>query len=116
MVLLENVRIINSDGCKHCHYGVSGRTIVAEIIEPKLQLLESCKNNNHKLAHQAFREDGGITFKEHALMKIFMGEICPLAYENKVSSLAEDNIYHDIDQDFYANILKDVQWSDSHAK
>jgi type II secretory ATPase GspE/PulE/Tfp pilus assembly ATPase PilB-like protein len=113
--LLENVRIINTDGCKHCHYGVSGRTIVAEIIEPKLQLLEACKNNDHKLAHLAFRADDGMTYKEHALIKILMGQICPLAYENKVSSLAEDNIYHDIDQDFYENIFKNVQWGDSHV-
>lgn len=113
--LLYNVRIINSKGCQHCHYGVSGRTIVAEIIEPTLKLLAACKNNDHQLAHKAFREDGGITYKEHALMKILMGQICPLAYENKVSSLAEDNIYDDIDQNFYAKIFQDVQWGDSDA-
>ena len=108
--LLQKVRIINSTGCRHCNKGVKGRTIIAEVIKPNIELLEAFRKNDHVAAHIAFRKNGGITQREHAISKILQGQICPLDYENKVSPLVDNCIYANIDVGFYENVFKSFEW------
>lgn len=110
--LLQKVRIINPTGCKCCNKGVLGRTIVGEVVKPNLELLEAFSNNDHMAVHLAFRKNKGITQREHAISKILQGQICPLDYENKVSSLLGNNIYDKIDIAFYKNVFQDFMWED----
>ena len=112
--LLKNVRIINKKGCEHCHFGVTGRTLIAEIVEPTIQLLELLKNDEFNKAYKLWREGGGVTYEEHALEKILKGQICPVAYEDKVRPLVLDGFYTEVDKDFYSKIFKNTEW-DNHA-
>jgi type II secretory ATPase GspE/PulE/Tfp pilus assembly ATPase PilB-like protein len=111
--LLKNIKIINSHGCDKCLNGVIGRTIIAEIVEPDLEILGALRNSDYVLAHKLWREKGGITYQEHALEKILKGEICPVNYESKVQSLDDLGFYAEIDKPFYAEIFKDVEWGES---
>jgi len=114
--LLDNIQIINSKGCEECSFGVTGRTLIAEIVEPTIEILEELKIGNFNQAYSLWREDGGITYQEHALEKILKGDVCPLAYEDKVQSLAETGFYADIDSQRYATVLNDVDWGVSDDK
>lgn len=114
--LLNNIRIINKKGCDKCSFGVSGRTIVAEIVEPTIDILASLKIGDFNQAYRLWREDGGITYHEHALEKILKGEICPTAFEDKVQSLSDTGFYFDIDSQRYATVLNHVEWGNCNDK
>ena len=114
--LLDNIKIINTKGCEECSFGVTGRTLIAEIVEPTIEILEALKVGDFNQAYSLWREGGGITYQEHALEKILKGEICPLAYEDKVQSLADIGFYADIDSQRYATVLNDVDWGVSDDK
>lgn len=113
--LLANVRIVNKQGCEHCHFGVNGRTLVAEIVEPTMQILESLKDGEFNKAYKLWRDGGGVTYQEHALEKILKGDICPVAYEDKVSPLVNDGFYAEVDKDLYSKIFKNTEWGDINA-
>lgn len=102
---LSNVRIVNEAGCEHCLHGIAGRTVVAEVLTPNLAILEALKIGDYAAAYEAWRQSGEMTFKEHALYKIFKGEICPVDFEQSVQMLDEESIYADIDQAFYGKVL-----------
>ena len=114
--LLNNIKIINTKGCEECSFGVTGRTLIAEIVKPTIEILEELKTGNFNQAYSLWRDDGGITYQEHALEKILKGDICPLAYEDKVQSLADTGFYADIDSQRYATVLNDVDWGVSDDK
>jgi len=114
--LLNNIKIINTKGCEECSFGVTGRTLIAEIVEPTIEILEELKIGNFNQAYSLWRDGGGITYQEHALEKILKGEICPLAYEDKVQSLSDTGFYADIDSQRYATVLNDVDWGVSDDK
>jgi type II secretory ATPase GspE/PulE/Tfp pilus assembly ATPase PilB-like protein len=108
--LLVNIRIINTKGCDQCSFGVVGRTLIAEIVEPTIEILEALKIANFNQAYNLWRENGGITYQEHALEKILKGQICPIGYENKVQSLADIGFYGDIDNKYYNKVFVDTKW------
>jgi hypothetical protein len=103
---MDNIRIINKKGCESCNFGVTGRTVVAEVVKPTNELLESFKEGDYKKVHAAFRAQGGITHLEHGLFKIFKGEICPLAFEDVVSPIDSTTIYDDLDVKVKAQLFK----------
>ena len=108
--LLENIRIINNKGCDHCSFGVVGRTLIAEIVKPNIGILTALQNSDFNQAYSLWRESGGITYQEHALEKILKGEICPIAYEDKVQALAVDSFYAKLDKQHYHQVFKDINW------
>ncbi|WP_150467621.1 GspE/PulE family protein [Francisella sp. SYW-9] len=108
--LLSNVKLINTKGCDHCNFGVVGRTLIAEIVEPTIAILAALREGNFNEAYRLWRKDGGITYQEHGLEKILKGQICPTAYEDKVCSLADEGFYAYIDKAFYPQVFKDVDW------
>ena len=73
-----------------------------------MQILESLKEGEFNKAYKLWREGGGVTYQEHALEKILKGQICPVAYEDKVSSLVNDGFYAEVDKDLY---LKTVSYT-----
>ncbi|BCD92281.1 hypothetical protein fh0823_24200 [Francisella halioticida] len=87
-----------------------GRTLIAEIVEPTIQILAELKEGNFNEAYRLWRKDGAVTYQEHALEKILKGQICPIGYEDKVCSLADEGFYSEIDKAFYAQVFKNVDW------
>ena len=114
--LLGNIKIINPKGCNECSFGVIGRTLIAEVVEPTIDILDALKEGHYNLAYKLWRSGGGITYQEHALEKILKGEICPMGYEDRVQSLANVGFHADVDKDYYTTVFKDIKWSISDDK
>ena len=70
-----NIRLANPAGCEKCNYtGISGRVVVAEVLEVTGELIEDIKN----LGLQAVRRElnsTGMTIMKHALSRILNGEV-----------------------------------------
>ncbi|BEC63337.1 GspE/PulE family protein [Escherichia coli] len=84
----DSIRFPNNDGCSHCQSGYSGRTIIAEIIEPDqvfLSLIDQGKRNEAVNYWQSSLS--GITMRDHAWMKIISGEIYVLDAVHKIAKL-----------------------------
>lgn len=84
----QSVRFPNNDGCDQCQSGYSGRTIIAEIIEPDqvfLSLIDQGKRNEAVNYWQS--NLAGITMKDHAWMKVISGEIYVLDAIHKIAKL-----------------------------
>jgi len=45
------------------------------------------------------------------LMKILMGEVCPLDYEQKIEPIGMQSIYWEIDKDYHATVFQNVEFS-----
>ena len=85
---IHKVRIRNINGCKHCdHTGVDGRIVIAEFLKPNANILQSIRKGDQIGAYRAWRNAGGMTIKEDALIKVFKGQICPYSLEYKVGAL-----------------------------
>ncbi|OIN82941.1 GspE/PulE family protein [Francisella sp. TX07-6608] len=113
--LLRNIKIINPQGCSECSFGVTGRTLIAEIVEPNIAILAALQNSDFNQAYALWRQDGGITYQEHALLKILQGQICPVGYEDKVQPLVVDSFYADIDKEHLAHVFNKVEWENVNA-
>ena len=83
-------------GCAHCrHRGTSGRTLVAELLDPTAQLLDLLQEKNGLAARKYWRggQDGsnpelhGRTMLDHAIEKIKAGELSPLDVEIELRPL-----------------------------
>lgn len=97
------LRLINKDGCDHCRQhdipdlnGISGRTVVAEMVEPDDQMLEYILAGNSVELHRYWRslsdmdytsEDlTGKTAMECAILKASSGQIDPREIETHFTS------------------------------
>lgn len=79
-------------GCSHCNNrGVTGRTAIAEIIQPDLAFMRIFREKG-KADAQAFwvNEQGGITKNAHLLRRINQGLVDPFIGERDVCALDED--------------------------
>ncbi|GGF91998.1 MULTISPECIES: GspE/PulE family protein [Cysteiniphilum] len=105
--LIKNIRFKNKKGCSNCnHLGVKGRTVVAEVVSPTSSMLVHIRNKEHELAYKVWREKGGMTIKEHGLVKVLEGMVCPEALESKVGPLHIEKTEDLFDKNFYKNIIK----------
>jgi general secretion pathway protein E len=78
----------NHKGCKHCRFGVDGRTVLAEIIIPDAKLCDYIRRGERMQAiHHWVREQQGKTMLDHAIMKVSNGEVDPLDAEKEVGPL-----------------------------
>ena len=77
-------------GCAHCHRGVVGRSVIAEVIRPNAPFMRIYQTQG-KLAARAYwvNEMQGITRNAHLLHHINAGNVDPLA-GHRVSPLDED--------------------------
>lgn len=78
-------------GCAHCDHGVTGRTLVAEVITPDPEFMSFIADGKPHLArHYWVQERGGMTMTAHALRKIAAGVIDPLSAERQLGPLDMD--------------------------
>ncbi|EQA0898842.1 Flp pilus assembly complex ATPase component [Escherichia coli] len=84
----NTVRFPNLNGCPECFHGYSGRTIVAEVIEPDYTFLDLVSQGKRQDATKYWLTDlNGMTMTEHAWIKIIEGTICVHDATGKVSHM-----------------------------
>jgi len=70
--------IANIDGCDRCFKGIGGRTVVAEILFPSLEILQLLSSSDHATIMKQWKKEGGKPLNHIAMQKCLMGEICPI--------------------------------------
>jgi type II secretory ATPase GspE/PulE/Tfp pilus assembly ATPase PilB-like protein len=77
-------------GCDECdHTGVSGRTLIAEVLQPDKRTMELIREGNLDDAEEFWVEEmDGMTIVDHALLKIEQGLIDPESVEKIIGHLA----------------------------
>ena len=84
----DSLRFPNESGCSHCNGGYSGRTIIAEVIEPDSHLLSLVVSGNREAAIEYWlTELSGMAMKEHAWLKVISGDISIADAVNKISGM-----------------------------
>lgn len=106
---LDNVFFRNRSGCKHCINGVSGRTVVAEVIEPNARIRSAIENRRDNLALYYHLKAGGERIIDHALEKVFAGIIDPFTTEDAVGYLDGGVNFIDLAESLGMSTLKDVE-------
>lgn len=90
---LSTIYFVNQQGCRHCHQGRQGRTIVAEVIATDAKLMGYLAENKLGEATQYWLSPfglNGITMQWHALEKIRDGAVAPQDAELEVGPCAMD--------------------------
>lgn len=79
-------------GCEHCHQGVRGRKVIAEVIRPDARFMWLFRHHN-KLAARSYwvHELNGITRGAHLLRYLHQGLVDPLDADY-ISPLDEDSL------------------------
>ncbi|EFB5816021.1 Flp pilus assembly complex ATPase component [Escherichia coli] len=87
----DAVYLRNHDGCPHCWRGVTGRTVIAEVISPDARFFQLYREKGRIEAKTYWhRELGGMTRNQHLLGKINSGLVDPLA-AHYISPIDEDS-------------------------
>ncbi|GGF99254.1 MULTISPECIES: GspE/PulE family protein [Cysteiniphilum] len=107
--LKHQLRFRNESGCAHCADGVTGMTIVAEVIKPTTRVLQCLLKRESINAWQEWRRSGGRTKAEHGLLKVFRGEVCPTLFENALGDIDTLEIDDDVfEPSFFAPFLSSL--------
>ncbi len=85
---IEKITFRNKNGCECCSQtGISGRTVVAEVIIPD-QFMKSCfANEKENDAIDYYIENGGKLILDHAIDKMLSGILDPRDVERKLGRL-----------------------------
>lgn len=84
----DSIRFANESGCDCCYAGYTGRTVIAEIVEPDTTFLELvCAAKRKEAVDYWVNSLGGITMAEHAWLKVIRGEISVFDAISKVSRI-----------------------------
>lgn len=79
---LNALKFIHPDGCEHCFHGVSGRTVIAEIVQPDAEFMRLYREKDTGAARRYWKEHlGGISRAEHLLQRVNEGLVDPLIAE-----------------------------------
>jgi type II secretory ATPase GspE/PulE/Tfp pilus assembly ATPase PilB-like protein len=75
-------------GCDHCSgSGVAGRTVVAEVVVPDQKLMDFIRKGDRHEAIKYWRDRGGSSMLEQAILKINRGIVDPFQAEEEVGPL-----------------------------
>lgn len=87
------IKLVNPSGCEKCNYtGISGRVIVAEVLEVTDKLIEDIKLNGLATTRREFNSMGQ-TIMRHALSRILNGEIDIRDVISGVGDITKEAIY-----------------------
>lgn len=78
----KKIFFANDAGCISCRNGFVGRTVAAELVEPDEQLLNYFRNEDFNAGYKYWRTKGGQTALEHAMSKVFAGQVDPREVED----------------------------------
>lgn len=85
---LNNVKFRNPEGCEACQKtGFSGRTVIAEMIEPDDLLLKHVRKEDYAAAREQWESTGGIPLYSNIMDKVRAGLLDPHYAEDKVGYL-----------------------------
>lgn len=86
---MDQVRLINTDGCEHCEYqGVSGRAVVAEVVVTDAEMMELVRRDGITAAKRYWLEvQKGKSIFQHALTKVKKGILDPGQAERAVGPI-----------------------------
>ncbi|HAG0015849.1 TPA: Flp pilus assembly complex ATPase component [Salmonella enterica] len=101
----EGLYFRHPEGCEHCRksvvlngrtvatvgHGVTGRSVVAEVIRPDARLFHLLKTEGKEVARRYWMESGGITRRTHLLHKLGTGLVDPLEADETIP-LDEDDV------------------------
>lgn len=77
----------NRSGCPKCRHGYTGRSVIAEMVDPTHALMEHIRNDEIEKAHREWIASGGQTALQHAITKMLTGVIDPRSVEDKCGLL-----------------------------
>lgn len=84
---LSSLRFIHEEGCINCRRGVTGRSVVAEMLDPTLEILSALRTLDFDAATKIWRAQGGRTTLENAIEKMFHGIVDPRMVEDSCGLL-----------------------------
>ncbi|EBY8644292.1 Flp pilus assembly complex ATPase component [Salmonella enterica subsp. enterica] len=101
----EDLYFRHPEGCEHCRksvvlngrtvatvgHGVTGRSVVAEVIRPDARLFHLLKTEGKEVARRYWMESGGITRRTHLLHRLGAGLVDPLEADETIP-LEEDDV------------------------
>ncbi|MGG6156361.1 GspE/PulE family protein [Salmonella enterica] len=101
----EDLYFRHPEGCEHCRqavvlngrtvatvgHGVTGRSVVAEVIRPDARLFHLLKTEGKEVARRYWMANGGITRRTHLLHKLGAGLVDPLEADETIP-LDEDDV------------------------
>lgn len=90
-----NIRFRNESGCKCCHRGITGRTVVAEVIVPDHQMIEYFSRGQDMLAWKHFRSNGGKSALAVGIEKMCLGIVDPRDIEKALGLMNAEIIMSD---------------------
>ena len=90
-ILRKRVRFRNVPGCREpsCRAGYRGRTVVAEVLVPDLEFMETYKESRVEAEKYWIGKLGGVRMVEHGSMKMLGGLVDPLDLNRKVGLVKE---------------------------
>lgn len=101
----EDLYFRHPEGCEHCRkavvlngrtvatvgHGVTGRSVVAEVIRPDARLFHLLKTEGKEVARRYWMANGGISRRTHLLHKLGAGLVDPLEADETIP-LDEDDV------------------------
>lgn len=89
---LQNVRL-HGAGCKNCRgLGITGRTVVAEVVTPTAAFMETFRVHGKLAARKQWVANGGITKLAHLITLISAGRVDPRHGERICGPLDQDAV------------------------
>lgn len=83
----NQVMFHNNKGCNQCRQGISGRTVVAEMLEPTSEMLAAFRATEYDRAETIWKQQGGKTVLQHAVDRMFDTSIDPRYIEDRCGLL-----------------------------
>ena len=83
----HGVKFHNQQGCNKCRKGISGRTVVAEMLEPTSEILSAFRETDYDRAERLWQENGGRTVLQHAVDRMFDISLDPRFIEDRCGLL-----------------------------
>lgn len=89
---MDRIRTVNPAGCELCnHTGVSGRTVVAEVILPTRQFMEVLRERGIQAAREYWvRNMNARSIVSHAIEKIRQGQVDPVLADQEIGPLNDE--------------------------
>lgn len=119
------LRFKNQEGCSHCNgKGISGRTVVAEIMIPDEEMLEAISRGDDNRAWQIFLRKGGKNVLDYGLDKMKLGLCDPIDVEEKLGRVntprtqfpEEKELEVNNNKDFNSKLLSSDKTSSNSGK
>lgn len=91
----SNIRFVNRCGCDECHFGITGRTVVAEVILPDHQMIAYFAAGRDMDAWAHFRKMGGKSALMVGIEKMKLGLLDPYDVEKSLGLMNSEIVMSD---------------------